>query len=250
MLDLATTQGIFAKALFQPFAPLPATIELARERRSKSAFDIYRNNVAAGLIKALSARYPVTSRLLGESFRVAAHRYVVAEPPRSPIMLQYGTTFPRFLRELRQGASTDYLSDIAQLELARGSAYHAADARPVSAQAFARLRPEQLGSLRICPHPSASVVTSRFPVVTVWEANQLDDTSINHWGPEDALVARPFLDVEVCRLPPGGYPFFRVLLANGTLAEAVERASTEVPDFEPAANLAILIKSNVVTGFQ
>ena len=59
--------------------------------------------------------------------------YVTSEPPRSPVLLEYGDSFPQFLRNIGQGAAADYLADVAELEAARTRAYHAADATPLHA---------------------------------------------------------------------------------------------------------------------
>jgi hypothetical protein len=95
-----------------------------------------------------------------------------------------------------------------------------------------------------------SLVASRFPVVTIWEANQSDDGDgmIERWGAEAALVARPFAGVVVHRLPHGGHAFMAALLEGKTMAQAVEAGAAAVPAFDPAANLAMLVASNIVVG--
>ena len=61
-------------------------------------FAIHRNNVYASLIGCLAARFPVTLRLLGEDcFRQCARHFVEASPPRSPVLLEYGSGFADFL---------------------------------------------------------------------------------------------------------------------------------------------------------
>src|SRR6516225_6263601 len=53
---------------------------------------------------------------------------------------------------------------------------------------------------------SFNFVASCFPIVTIWETNQSEhqDGRVDRWSVERALVARPFLEVEVRRLPPDG----------------------------------------------
>ena len=63
-------------------------------------------------------------------------------------------------------------------------------------------------------HPSACLLKSRFPIVTVWESNlegSAGSAMVSRWRPEFALVARPFLDVEVWRLSAGGHAFIGAL---------------------------------------
>jgi hypothetical protein len=54
-------------------------------------------------------------------------------------------------------------------------------------------------------HPSMMLLRSKFPLVSAWEANQPGaDAPIRCWKGEDAMVARPYHDVKVTRLPDGG----------------------------------------------
>jgi hypothetical protein len=73
------------------------------------------------------------------------------------------------------------------------------------------------------------LVQSRFPIVTIWENNRNNDGDgmIERWIAEAAVVARPFLKVEVRRLPSGGYAFLSALTQGKTVATALEIA-TEV----------------------
>src|SRR5215207_4695040 len=120
MTALAMTQERFAAALFDPSVPLPAAICASSRRRAVRGFAVYRNKVLVSLINALAARFPVVRRLAGEdSFRRAARRYIATTPPRSPVRLLYGETFPAFLRTLGTEASIHYLADVGELEVAR-----------------------------------------------------------------------------------------------------------------------------------
>jgi hypothetical protein len=181
-----------------------------------------------------------------------ARRFIVSEPPGVPIPSNYGENFPRFLRGQGNAASIEYVADIAELEMARGRAHRAADVRPLGAQALSSLRAERLNGLRVSLHPSVCRVRSRFPIVTIWENNQSDDENdmIERWSAEAALVARPFLEVEVQRLPPGGYAFLRALSEGQTVAMGVRVATIATPRFEVASNLALLMDANVVVAIR
>jgi hypothetical protein len=95
---------------------------------------------------------------------------------------------------------------------------------------------ERLNGLRVMLHPSVGLVQSRFPIVAIWENNQTnnDDGKIERWVGEAALVTRPFLKVEVRRLPPGGYAFLRALSGGQTVKTAVALATEATPAFEMA----------------
>ncbi len=204
-----------------------------------------------GLIEVLAARYPVICRLVGElSFRIVARRFIFSEPPSIPIAPNYGDNLPRFLRGQSNAASFEYVADIAELEMVWRKARFAADVRPLAAETLLPLRAEWLNGLCVTLHPSVGLVQSRFPIVTIWEANQSDGENgmIDRWRAEAALVARPFLKVEVRRLPPGGYTFLRALSEGQTVAMAVWFATAATSKFEVASNLSLLIDANVIVG--
>jgi hypothetical protein len=157
--------------------------------------------------------------------------------------------FPHFLRHQGQGASFDYVADIAELECARAGARVAAAARPISAQALASMVSIRLDRLRVTLHPSVHLVTSRFPIVTIWNNNQRDGGGmIERWVGESALVARPFRAVEVGLLPAGGHAFMAALAEGQTVAAAVMVASAMAPTFDTDVGLAVLMSSHIVVG--
>ncbi|MHB8267680.1 HvfC/BufC family peptide modification chaperone [Bradyrhizobium sp.] len=237
-------QSFTAAVLGQP-VELP--IRAATAARAESGLAVHRNNVTSSLVKVVAARFPAVRRLLGEDrFLESVRRFIVAEPPRSPLLLDYGDGFPEFLRRLGDGTC---IADIAELEVARGKAYHAADATSLPPQAFAAISTEQLAGLRLTFHPSVSLLQSRFPIVSLWQANQdTGDVVLRKQRPEAALIARPLLEVEVWNLPPGGFAFLSALRRGATMAEATEAAMDAAPEFDLAVNLLVLIKARIVTG--
>jgi hypothetical protein len=248
----AQLQRVFAEAILFDDAPIPATVRSATGPAYASRFGVYRNNVIAGLINAITARYPVVRKLLwDDAFTRVAQLYVTAEPPRSPVMSGYGDSFPQFLRNIGQCAASDYLADVAELEAARTRAYHAADVAPRPRDAFDALAPEDLPELRLQLHPSVELLKSRFPVVTIWEANRRDnDNVISEWKSEWALIARPHLQVEVLALSAGTYVFIAALAEGRTVGSAIAHGMANVPNFELEECFNALIAADIVVGLR
>jgi hypothetical protein len=249
MTQLAEIQNAFARALLDASQPVPTAIRGAARRKADRRFAVYRNNVVAGLIDALGKRFPVVRRLVGdEFFRAMAKIYVTTQPPASPIMMLYGESFPEFIDGYAPAAPAPYLGDVARIEIARGRAYHAAEATPVGPGAFAALPPERLGELRLQLHPSVSIITSAYPIVSIWRVNDDPDRAapISPWAAEAALVARPFADVEVRRLPPGAAAFLQRLTVGASVAEAIKAGMVAATDFDLVESLGLLIASRVV----
>jgi putative DNA-binding protein len=204
-------------------------------------------------IEVLCAEFPVVRRLVGdESFRAMAGRFIASEPPCFHALRHQGETFPRFLRGLGNTASIEYVADIAELEMVQGKALHAQIGLPVRASAVSSLRHGCHGDVRVLLHPSVFLVASRFPIVTVWRNNRSGgkNTMIERWRAESALVARPFLDVQVWCLPAGGHTFISALAEGHTVSTAIDAGRTAVPDFDIVSNLAMLDEANIIVGFR
>jgi hypothetical protein len=239
---LASIQASVPAAGLGPYAPLRGT----KSRRIDNGLAAYRSPV-----DGLAMRFPVTRRVVGdESFDAMARRFIVTERSCPATRLPNLEAFPSFLRSQGKAASIEYVADIAELEMARGKAQHAADALPIGARAFPSPRTERFGGLPLVFHPSVFLVASRFPIVTIWETNQSDNENprVDRWRAESALVARPFLDIEVWRLPPGGYAFLNALSQGRTIAAAIDAGIAADPKFDIATNRALLIEANVVVG--
>ena len=239
-------QASFADALLKADRPIPRGVIAHNATIPVRRFGVYRNNVVSGLVKALGSRFPVVEKIVGEEFFVAMARiFVTEEPPRSPLLATYGDGFPSFVAAFEPARELPYLADVARLEAARTRAYHAADATPVEADRFATLDGEVAGDLRIALHPSTEIVRSPFPIVTIWAMNSGERqlASIENWCGEDALVARPYLDVQVRTLPPGGAAFLFALAAGRSIGEAAGAALADDPEFDLTCNLAGLIGS-------
>jgi len=204
-------------------------------------------------LDGLTTHFPVTRRVAGdESFDAMVRRFIAIERSRPATRFPNWEAFPNFLRGQGKVASLEYVADIAELEMARGKAKHAADALPIGAHAFPSLPAERLRRLRLVLHPSIFLVASRFPIVTIWETNQSEHENgrVDRWRAECALVARPFLEVEVRRLPPGGHAFISALSQGRMIAAALDAATAADLAFDMAINRALLIEANVVIGIR
>jgi hypothetical protein len=204
-------------------------------------------------LEFLAVRYPVIRRLVGElSFRVVARRFIRSHPPSGVVPDSFGDGFPDYIRSLGKAACIEYVADVAELERLRHKARYAQHVRPLAALALSSLQAERLCGLRVVLHPSVCLVQSRFPVVTAWENNQTNDGDgmVERWAAEAAIVARPFLEVEVRRLPPGGCAFLHALSEGKTIAAAEETAIKVTPQFHLNSSLRLIEEARVVVAIQ
>ena len=254
MPSLGEVQSRFVSAIRDRELPPPADVVGRQDEAPARRFSIYRNNVHVSLVEALMGTFPVVHRLVGdEFFRGMARIYVGRELPSTPVLIQYGDSFPAFIDAFEPARELGYLGDVARLEWAWNHAYHAADVEPIAPEALSEVPPERTAELVFEIHPSLQVVSSAWPVLAIWETNT-NDTEVKPVdlgsGPEDVLILRPAYDVELRRLPKGGAAFIAALAGGACLGEAFEKAVATSAEFDLGANLQGLIGSGALTGYR
>jgi hypothetical protein len=249
----AMIQAQFAEALLDRKMEVPPDLRSWSSARPVRRFEVYRNNVASSLAKALAVRFPATEAIVGKPFFAAmAREYVRERPPRSPVLLDYGDGFADFVRGFTPAAELPYLPDVIRLEDAWMAAYHSADAVPLAPESLAAVDHANLAGVTLALHPSFGLIRSPYPIVTIWAMNsgELPLAEIRHWSAEDALIVRPHLAVLTRRLPPGGATFLDDLAKGNPLGSAVTKAQDDAADFDLTANLVGLFTSGLVIAIE
>lgn len=254
MTKLRELQSEFAAALFDADRAFPADVTSRDVRHPTRRFNVYRNNVFASLTDLLRAYFPVVTRLVGEEFFCALAREFFREsPPRSPMLSRFGEHLPAFIQRFPPAQDLPYLADIARLEWLRQRAYHARDRAPITASDLAVIRAEHLPNVVVELHPSAGLLVSRFPVVSIWHTNTHDAEvrliSLDEGG-EAALVVRPQLEVLVVPLPPGADTFVALLRMAHTVRKAANASLLESREFNLQRSLALLIGAGAIADFE
>jgi hypothetical protein len=221
--------------------------------RDRARLEVYRNNARVTFAKTLAATYPIVHRLVGEPcFRGLARELAREFPSRSGDLGRFGGELATLLDIHYRDTAFAYLSDVARLEWAYAEAETAADAAPLDVRALAAVDPADYAELRFALKPSARFVTSRYPVLSIFEANLADDVrpvALNS-GAEHVLVLRTSTQVRLHRLDTGTFAFVRALADGDTLVDAHETGLAAAADFDLNAALAELAARNLFTGFK
>ncbi len=220
-------RAILTPAPVGPLAPVTGS-----DAQIAAGLAVYRNNVRAAYLRALADTVPVVQRLVGaEFFRYLAHEYFYAFPAPGPLAARYGDRLPDFLRGFAPAAHLPYLADVARLEIAWLAAYHAADAVSLTAeQVFAAIG-EDAEHARFSLHPSMQLISSAYPVHTIWRHNKREDTAPLTLGDagERVLIIRPAETVDTSTPSRGLYVALRALAAGSTFGEAIDVALDAAP---------------------
>ena len=214
---------------------------------------IYRNNVFSNYRKALAATFPVVEALVGRPFFAAVvETFVRAHPSTRGDVNRYGGDLPRFLAGYAPARDLPYLADVARLEWAIDQAAIAADAAALDLDALAAVPEDALPELRFRLHPSARLLRSAHPILSIWQAHQPGhEDPVNLGAGGDALlIVRGGEGVGVRRLAPANHAFLRGLAADLGLGDALERALAVDASFDLREALGSYVAERVIVGFR
>ncbi len=239
MASLRDLQESFANALRDPAATCDVT--------PPANLDVYRNNTRSVFRTALEQIFPVVHRRVGDDyFRQLAFHYRTAFPSRCGDLHWTGRDFPVFLASHLRGTDYEWLADLARLEWARCEAAVAREDPAIGVDALASFPPAGLGRVVFTLQPSLRLISSRYPIYSVWQANQFENAP-----PIDRSLGREFGMVhmsdgvtEVQSLAPDLYAFLSALASGEPLEAAMTAAEADGERLTEV--LAFLFRSSLV----
>jgi hypothetical protein len=239
---MTVTQGQLRAALLSADTPAPDGLIDGRGAPAGRRYDVYRNNVAASLIEAMKLAFPHVRGLLGaRNFDSLVPVFIQDNPPCSPLMMHYGSTFPAFLEAFKPLAHLSHLADVARLDLALRASYHAADARPFDPLVLQQ-PPEELNQLHLTRAPATRLIRSRWPLFDLWRrANDPEAPKPRAQG-QAVLITRPEYDPVVNLLPNGAATWLNAL-ETLPLGPSIEVATAAAPDFDLAGSLTLALQA-------
>lgn len=200
----------------------------------------YRSNGEALAARALAASFPTVAELIGDdNFAALARAYWRQQPPTRGDMAAYGAGLAEMIAADDRLADEPYLADSARLDWAVHRTEAAADVHqpPVGLQ---RLGTDDPAALTMVLRPGLVLLSSRWPVATIWQAHRSADPQ--RFAPvreafaqqrgEHALVWRDGWRPRVSVLAEPDARFMQALLAASPLATALDAAGDEFA-FEP-----------------
>jgi len=194
--SLRELQRSFAAALHDPAAR--CAVEPAAN------LEIYRNTARFNFRHALAQTFPVLVKRVGaDYFQQLAHHYRARFPSRSGDLHWVGRDFAAFLEAHLAGGEYAWLADLARIEWARSEVSVANELPAADAAVLATFAPEQLECLVFSLQPALRLVSSSYPVFSVWLANQAENAPPvdQYVGAEVGMIRQHANMVEVTTLP-------------------------------------------------
>lgn len=203
---------------------------------------VYHNNVVGSLTEAIRATYPLIENLVGEDFiKTMARAFIFDHPPSGGCLHEYGAGFDEFIKSYEPAKSLPYLPDMATFEFATNTAYYAPNDNALPTDALAQIPPENLGKTLLSLRPSATLISSRYPILGIQEfcnnpdQNDPPDLEINHQT--TLLIIRPQLEVNILPLAQDEYLTLTLLKQKMPLGNAIEKTLTAHTNFDFTAFL-------------
>jgi hypothetical protein len=250
-MKLADLQGAYRYYLLTGESERLAPAIVADAFDGAERIAIYRNNFLIGLGEALKANFPVTLQLLGHAFfEQAAHRFILAHPPRSPCLFEYGTEFPGYLRDLPELSALPYIADVARFELARIASYNASIERYLTAEILGSLPPDELDALSIRMARHVQVVPVTAPVQDLWQAHQAPEPDLSAIDmtsrPHVLLVCRPDRTLVIQELDAAAVRFLSAAREEIALGSAAAQSGAQ-DDAALGRTIALALALKLVT---
>ena len=218
--------------------------------RAARGLEAYRANAEAIAARALAAAFPTVQAMVGDAdFKRLAREFRHAQPPLRGDLGEWGDAFPMWLEAHAAMAPWPYLGDSARLDFAVHRNERAADAA-FDAASLSLLESVDPEHLQMTLMPGSVLLSSRWPIVGIHRAHQLSGEpadrafaalrdAIAAARSEDALIVREGWRAAVHGLDPAEARWTRSLLADATLATALDHAGD---GFDFAAWLAHAIR--------
>jgi hypothetical protein len=250
---LRELQRRFAAALFADASePLGVAIRPAGVDGG-ARIDIYRDQLHAVFAHSLALEYPVIERLVGSQyFQRLAFEFQTAHPSRAGDLQHIGAPFAAFLQERYPSSPYGYLADVAALEWALQESMVAPAAQVFDLHALRGVDPADYAQLLFEFHPACRLVSSPYPVLDIWHANQpgraAGETIDLASGMTRVLVHRAAGGVEFHDLSAPEFALLETLARNSCLDIALQAAQQIDAAFDLGAALRRVVALGAVTG--
>ena len=249
MLSNQALQRAVADSILHRDGPDLATLLKGGSFDPLRRLNIYRNNTFSSLTATLLAVFPVTTRLLGETyFRHVASIFIRTNPPQEARLVRYGGKFADFLSGLEEVCAMPFIADTARLE------WQIAEALDAPALPGCALSDLQGGDADTVPElvlqPSLRLLFFRWPVLEIWSAHQpdgdLEQLATIARRPERIALWRSKESIRFLRLSVPLFALFHGLMKGRGLEASVSRVLARAPEFDLAGAVGGLFADGLV----
>jgi hypothetical protein len=206
----------------------------------------YRNDYVARLSQTLADNFESLWTVLGdkEFFELCAE-YITSHPSKLYDLGEYGKSFPSFLKD----HETDYLSELAELEIEFRRLFNAAPIDGLKAEDFQTL--EDPSSVVFEMTLNLYLSSSKYPLYKIWELrgnNSKEAFDALNWIEENFLMFNSQGTVEVVFLTKYQHKILSYLCSAKSLGEAIHE-SGEGNEQEVTELFSTLVSNSLILNY-
>ena len=249
-MQVSITQKELFTACLIPDQPCPVHLKSGKHISTINGLNIYRNNIAHGLITTLESNFPKPRTILGpKNFYSLARLYANKEKPSSSLLYKYGAGFSKFLQKIPAFSELGYLPNLARLEQQIRLSYHARDCAPYNWKNL--LKRHDADILTACFQFDAAcfIIPTYWPLGKIYRKAQ-SGASTQHpkrlSSASAILITRPEFDPQITTIPEELINFLTALAAGHTFQTACNIGKASSPAFTPKAGLQFLVNANSI----
>lgn len=213
---------------------------------------VHQNNFRYTLSSSLMGIFPVIKAFVGADWLEAAlKKFVVAHPPVSACLVEYGKFFSDFLMDFEPAQEMPYLTDIASLEWAIHKCQNGIDEESFVFDETDKKDMVQLDNLDLKIIAAHAIVNSSFPLIDLWQLGMgfepEEEIDLNRGG---GIIFLGKINGEVKLFPISNEEknFFSALAQGQTLRNSVESVSWIFEEGSTKSRILTYINSGFFAG--
>ena len=196
---------------------LEVLIESDDRLSATERLEIYANAYFYRILDCLKEDFPATLAILGgDNFHNLVTGYLIEYPPTEPSIAYAGRHLAEFLHHHPMRERWPFIGDLARLERTLIEVFHAAEAKPLNAEAMRAVAPEDWPALAMRTHPALAIVDCE------WRVDELLREVEAAMGESDHVLGEP------AHAPVGVLVWRRNSRVHYRALERAERAALEL----------------------
>lgn len=224
----------------------------ARNFHATQRLNVYRNNIETTLIETLASIYPVSCLMVGEAFfNHMALAYVRSQYSDSGDLRHYGAELPTFMQSMSELRDLGYLPDIAKIDWACHSSFHAASIPAVEIDRLGEYSEQEYENLQFTLHPAVSAIQSDYPIFDIWDfataPTPNESVPAIHSDGQQVLVYRVENTVKVAQIGQAFYRLFDLIAQQLTLGTVFPSLLATIPEYNLEKELNRLFSFGAVS---
>lgn len=143
----------------------------------KEHLSIHYNNIVISLSEAITANYPILTKLVGESCLHAwAKHFIKKHPPKQTALNLYGATFVRFIATIPTLKIFPFIRDVAHCEWMFHQTLHQKQYKTLSCETLQNIPIASWPHLKFKWNPDHKLYKYNYPVHQLWSWYYQDQT--------------------------------------------------------------------------